>query len=64
MVDYNLRAGVVIEEEAPLPGLTVTVSRRVFDRNGDLWWEDSYTSEYAPQGGVYRVSPDMEGTTS
>jgi vancomycin resistance protein YoaR len=63
IVDWNLRAGTVVEEEAPLPGLTVTVNRRVYDANGDLWWEDSYTSTYAPQGGVYRVSPDMEGTT-
>jgi vancomycin resistance protein YoaR len=64
IVDWNLREGTVIEEEAPLPGVTVAVNRRVYDANGDLWWEDSYTSSYAPQDGVYRVSPDMEGTVA
>ena len=62
-VDPDLPSATTIEDDAAQDGATVVVSRRVLDADGNLISTDEFVSTYEPHGTVYRVSPDMAGTT-
>jgi vancomycin resistance protein YoaR len=63
-VDPDLPAGTVDLVQPPRDGMTMTVVRRVYDRDDTLIVDDTFVSRYEPQGASYRVSPDMAGTTA
>lgn len=62
-VDPSLPAGTTIAADAAQDGATVVVIRRVRDAAGTLISVDEFVSAYQPHGTVYRVSPDMVGST-
>ncbi len=62
-VDPSLPPGTMVEDGPAQDGATVTVVRRVLDASGTLISVDEFVSAYQPHGTVYRVSPDMVGTT-
>ncbi len=62
-VDPSLPAGTTVEDGSAQDGATVAVVRRVLNADGTLIAADEFVSAYQPHGTVYRVSPDMAGTT-
>ena len=64
-MDPSLPEGTVTQWQPARDGVTMVVTRRVYDADtGDLLTEDEFVSTYQPQGPVYRVSPDQVGTVA
>lgn len=59
MIDDQLPPGTLSRQEA-LDGLSASFTRRVYDRNGKLYWEDTWSTIYLPTETIIRASPDME----
>lgn len=62
-VDETLEDGMVELWQPARDGVTMVVYRTVYASDGTLLIDESFVSSYQPQGPVYRVSPDMAGTT-
>lgn len=64
-IDPSLPEGTVTQWQPARDGVTMVVTRRVYDvETGELLTEDEFVSTYQPQGPVYRVSPDRAGTVT
>ena len=64
-IDPSLPEGTTREWQPARDGVTMVVTRRVYDaETGELLAEDEFVSTYEPQGPIYRVSPDQAGTVA
>ena len=59
-LDEELAPGTVIKWQSAVDGLTATVVRRVYDASGNLLYEDTFISEYAPRRAAYHYGPGYE----
>jgi len=59
-LDESLAPGTVIRWQSAVDGLTAIVKRRVYDADGDLLYDDTFVSEYAPRRAAYHYGPGYE----
>jgi len=59
-LDETLAPGTVTRWQSAVKGLTAMVERRVYDAAGDLLYDDTFVSKYAPRRASYRYGPGYE----
>lgn len=59
-LDESMAPGTVKEWQTAQKGLTATVERWVYEREGKLLYHDVFVSKYAPRRAVYRHGPGYE----
>jgi hypothetical protein len=59
-LDEELEPGTVIRWQSAVDGLTATVERRVYDAAGELLYDDTLVSQYAPRRAAYHYGPGYE----
>jgi len=59
-LDETLAPGTVVKWQSAVNGLTATVVRRVYDAAGDLLYDDTFVSRYAPRRASYHYGPGYE----
>jgi vancomycin resistance protein YoaR len=57
IVDPSLAPGSSVRDESPHNGMNVSVTRRVYEANGNLLHEDTFFSPYRTIDGIVRVGP-------
>lgn len=62
-VDTSLPEGSSELWQPARDGVTMVVYRTVYAADGSILLDESFVSTYQPQGPVYRISPDMVGST-
>jgi vancomycin resistance protein YoaR len=63
VVDEELDSGCVVHTELPVEGLVVWFTRVVYDADGNVLREGTFESPYKSRGNVWKVAPDMVGST-
>jgi len=56
-LDEKLPPGTVKQWQKEVNGLTATIRRRVYSASGDLLFEDTFVSKYAPRRAIYYYGP-------
>lgn len=56
-LDEKLAPGTVKQWQKEVNGLTATIRRRVYSAAGDLLFEDTFVSKYAPRRALYYYGP-------
>ena len=59
-LDESMAPGTVRQWQAAADGLTATVRRRVTDASGELIYNDTFVSRFAPRRFAYRYGPGYE----
>jgi len=59
-LDEELEPGTVIRWQTAVDGLTATIERRVYDAAGNLLYNDTFVSKYAPRRAAYHYGPGYE----
>lgn len=63
-VDSSLPAGTIEQLQPDRDGMTVVVTRHVYDASGKEIRTNVLESDYQPQAAIFRVSPDMAGSVT
>lgn len=63
-IDPSLEPGSVIEVQPRREGVQMTISRTVYGPSDEIVIQDTFVSNYQPAPAVFRVSPDMVGSTA
>jgi len=56
----DMAPGTVIKWQSAVDGLTATIVRRVYDADGNLLYDDTFISKYAPRRAAYHYGPGYE----
>jgi vancomycin resistance protein YoaR len=59
-LDENLAPGTVTKWQSAVDGLTATIERTVYEENGELLYEDTFTSKFEPRRAAYHYGPGYE----
>jgi len=59
-LDETLEPGTVIQWQSAVNGQTATIGRRVYDAAGNLLYNDTFVSRYAPRRAAYHYGPGYE----
>jgi len=59
-LDAALEPGAVLQWQSAVNGLTATVQRRIYDAAGNLLYDDTFVSRYAPRRAAYHHGPGYE----
>ncbi|MFQ6101771.1 MAG: VanW family protein [Anaerolineae bacterium] len=59
-LDEKLEPETVIRWQSAVDGLTATIERRVYDATGNLLYNDTFVSRYAPRRAAYHYGPGYE----
>jgi len=59
-LDEDLAPGTVTQWQSAVGGLTATIKRRVYDAAGNLIYDDTFVSRYAPRRAAYHYGPGYE----
>jgi len=63
-LDEDLAPGTVTKWQSPVGGLTATVERRVYDKSGDILYQDTFVSKYEPRRAAYHYGPGYQPPTN
>jgi len=59
-LDEKMEPGQVTQWQTAVNGLTAMVQRRVYDAAGNLLYDDTFVSRYAPRRAMYHYGPGYE----
>jgi len=59
-LDEALESGTVVRWQSAVNGLTATIERRVYDTADNLFYHDTFASQYAPRRAAYHYGPGYE----